>query len=51
MSKEYQEPEEQLLDNNDLNAEIVDNYNPLGEPVIEKPYTKPNVTFKQSDRV
>ena len=51
MSKEYQEPEEQLLDNNDLNAEIVDNYNPLGEPVIEKPYTKPNVTFKQSDMI
>jgi hypothetical protein len=41
MSKEFQEPEEKEMDLN--NAELVDDFNPLGEAVIEKDYTRPNV--------
>jgi hypothetical protein len=42
MSKEFSEPEEKNL--NVENAQIIDDdFNPLGEPVLEKEYTKHNV--------
>ena len=48
MSKEFQEPEEQDM-NNTVDAEVMDDFNPLDEPVIEKAYTKPNVTVNAKD--
>jgi hypothetical protein len=47
MSKEFQEPEEVEMDNN--NAELVDDFNPLDEAVIEKDYTRPNVRINPKD--
>lgn len=47
MSKEYQEPEEKEM--NTQNAELVDDFNPLDEPVIEKDYTRPNVKINPKD--
>lgn len=47
MSKEYQEPEEK--DMNIENAELVDDFNPLDEPVLEKAYTRPNVKVDPKD--
>lgn len=49
MSKEFQEPEEKELDNNTTDAEIIDDFNPLDEPIKEKSYTKPNVSFNQKE--
>jgi hypothetical protein len=51
MAKEFQEPEEKELDNNTSDAEIIDDFNPLDEAIIEKAYTKPNVRFNQKDMV
>jgi hypothetical protein len=51
MAKEFQEPEEKDLDNNTTDAEIIDDFNPLDEAIIEKAYTKPNVRFNQKDMV
>lgn len=48
MSKEFSEPEENEL-NNTEDAEVVDNFNPLDEPVLEKPYTKHNVRVDAKD--
>lgn len=45
---EYNEPEE-INVNDTEDAEIVDDFNPLDEPVIEKPYTKPNVRVSAKD--
>ena len=47
MSKEFQEPEEKDMDLN--NAELVDDFNPLDEAVIEKDYTRPNVRINPKD--
>ena len=47
MSKEFQEPEEKDLDMN--NTELVDDFNPLDEAVIEKDYTRPNVRINPKD--
>jgi len=47
MSKEFQEPEEKEMDLN--NAELIDDFNPLGEAVIEKDYTRPNVRINPKD--
>lgn len=47
MSKEFQEPEEKEMDS--LNAELVDDFNPLDEAVIEKDYTRPNVKINPKD--
>jgi hypothetical protein len=47
MSKEYQEPEEKDMDTQ--NAELIDDFNPLDEPVIEKDYTRPNVKINPKD--
>lgn len=45
---EYNEPEE--LNNESIEeAEIMDDFNPLDEAVIEKPYTKPNVRLTAKD--
>lgn len=49
MSKNYQEPEEVELDKNNSEAEIIDDFNPLDEAVLEKPYTKPNVKLSSAD--
>jgi len=48
MSKEYSEPEENEL-NDTKDAEIVDDFNPLDEPILEKAYTKPNVKIDPKD--
>lgn len=48
MRKEYQEPEEKEIDKN-IEAEIVDDFNPLDEPVNEKEYTKHNVKINPND--
>jgi hypothetical protein len=48
MSKEFQEPEEKDMDTQ--NAEVVmDDFNPLDEPVLEKEYTKHNVRVNPKD--
>ena len=47
MSKEFQEPEEKEMDSQ--NAELVDDFNPLDEAVIEKDYTRPNVKINPKD--
>lgn len=47
MSKEFIEPEEKNM--NVENAEIIDDFNPLGEPVLEKEYTKHNVKVDPKD--
>jgi hypothetical protein len=47
MSKNFQEPEE--MDMDFQNEEILDDFNPLDEAVIEKEYTKPNVTINPKD--
>jgi hypothetical protein len=46
MSKEYQEPEEKEMNEN---AEIIDEFSPFDEPVIEKPYTRHNVRVDAKD--
>ena len=48
MSKEFQEPEEKNLNNTD-DAIIMDDFNPLGEAVNEKEYTKHNVKVNPND--
>lgn len=48
MRKEYQEPEEKEIDKN-IEAEIVDDFNPLDEAVNEKEYTKHNVRINPND--
>lgn len=48
MSKEFQEPEEKELNENS-NAEILDDFSPLDEPVAEKEYTKHNVKIDPRD--
>jgi len=47
MSKEFSEPEEKNL--NVENVEIIDDFNPLGEPILEKEYTKHNVKIDPKD--
>jgi hypothetical protein len=47
MSKEFQEPEEKEMDIS--NTELVDDFNPLDEAVIEKDYTRPNVRINPKD--
>jgi hypothetical protein len=47
MNKQFEEPEE--IDSNIENAEIIDDFNPLGEPVLEKQYTKHNVKVDPKD--
>jgi hypothetical protein len=47
MSKNFQEPEEKDLDLQ--NEEIIDDFNPLDEAVIEKDYTRPNVKINPKD--
>lgn len=49
MAKEYVEPEEKDLNENTTDAEIIDDFNPLGEPVNEKEYTKHNVRTNPND--
>lgn len=49
MAKEYVEPEEKDLNDNTTDAEIIDDFNPLGEPVNEKEYTKHNVRMNPND--
>ena len=49
MSKEFNEPEE--LESKVENAEIIDDFNPLDEPVLEKAYTRPNVKVDPKDFV
>jgi hypothetical protein len=48
MSTEFQEPEEKEL-NQDNDAVIIDDFNPLDEAVLEKEYTKHNVTVNPKD--
>ena len=48
MRKEFQEPEEKEMDNQS-EAEIVDDFNPLDEAVNEKEYTKHNVKINPND--
>lgn len=48
MSKEFQEPEEMEM-NDTSNAEILDDFSPLDEPVLEKEYTKHNVKINPND--
>ena len=48
MRKEYQEPEEKEIDNQS-EAEIIDDFNPLDEAVNEKEYTKHNVRVNPND--
>lgn len=50
MSNEYQEPEEKDL-NDKTEDVILDDFNPLDEPVLEKEYTKHNVTVNPNDFV
>lgn len=47
MSNNFQEPEEKDLDLK--NEEIIDDFNPLDEAVIEKDYTRPNVKINPKD--
>jgi hypothetical protein len=49
MSKEFVEPEEKELNGNIKDAEVIDDFNPLGEPVNEKEYTKHNVRINPND--
>jgi len=49
MAKEYVEPEEKDLNDNTTDAEIIDDFNPLGEAVNEKEYTKHNVRMNPND--
>jgi hypothetical protein len=49
MAKEFVEPEEKELNDNTTEAEIIDDFNPLGEPVNEKEYTKHNVRVNPND--
>jgi hypothetical protein len=49
MNKEYQEPEEKELNESMTDAEIIDDFNPLDEAIIEKEYTKPNVKINPKD--
>lgn len=49
MAKEFVEPEEKELNDNTTEAEIIDDFNPLGEPVNEKEYTKHNVRVDPND--
>jgi hypothetical protein len=48
MSKEFQEPEEKDL-NDTSNAEILDDFSPLDEPILEKEYTKHNVRINPNE--
>lgn len=48
MNKEYSEPEEKDL-NNTSDAIIMDDFNPLDEPILEKEYTKHNVKVDPRD--
>lgn len=47
MSKNFQEPEE--VDMDKQNSDILDDFNPLDEPVVEKEYTKHNVKINPND--
>ena len=47
-NKEFQEPEEKEL-NDTSNAEILDDFSPLDEPVLEKEYTKHNVRINPNE--
>lgn len=47
MSKHFEEPEEK--DTNIDNAEIIDDFNPLDEAVLEKQYTRHNVKVNPKD--
>jgi hypothetical protein len=50
MDKEFIEPEEkELNDTNTSEGEIIDDFNPLDEPVIEKAYTRHNVRINPKD--
>jgi len=50
MVKEFVEPEERELNNtNTSEGEIIDDFNPLDEPVIEKAYTRHNVRMNPKD--
>jgi hypothetical protein len=51
MSKEFNEPEEKEINNSVQDAEIIDNFNPLDEPINEKEYTKHNVRYNAKDMV
>ena len=46
MAKEFIEPEEKEFDSSE---QIMDDFNPLDEAILEKAYTKPNVKFSASD--
>jgi hypothetical protein len=48
MNKEFQEPEEKILNSTD-DAIILDDFNPLDEAVNEKEYTKHNVRVNPND--
>lgn len=47
MATQYNEPEE--LNENIEDAEVMDDFNPLDEAVIEKSYTRPNVRLSAKD--
>jgi len=51
MSREFNEPEEKEMNDSVQDAEVIDNFNPLDEPVNEKEYTKHNVRYNPKDMV
>lgn len=47
-NKEFQEPEEKEMNSN-KSDELFDDFHPLDEPVNEKAYTRPNVSYSTKD--